>query len=372
MSMTRRELLALTAGAPLLGSRAPAAPVAVARCPSYREDVTALLGGLFDQLGGLGRLVKGKTVTVKLNMTGSPATRVGGRPPALTHYCHPKVVGALVHHLGRAGARCIRLVESAFQTAAPLEEYMLDSGWRVRSLQRAADRVEFENTNTLGKGKRYARLTVPGRAWIFPGYDLNHSYADTDVFVSLAKLKQHQTCGVTLSLKNCFGNLPASIYGDDAGRDEPNETPGSGRGQVCHFGKRPPSLSAPQELDPASPRDPGYRVPRITAEVCAARPIHLAVIDGVETIAGGEGPWNPGVRPVRPGLLIAGLNPVSTDAVATALMGLDPRASRGSTTFPKCDNTLLLAEQLGVGSTDLEQIDVRGVSIEEAIYRFAG
>jgi len=368
--MTRRELLALAGAAPLAASVPPAAPVAVARCHSYQEDIAALLGTLFDQLGGLGRLVKNKTVTVKLNMTGSPGTRVGGRPPGVTHYCHPKVVAALVHHLGRAGARRIRLVESAFQTAAPLEEFMLDSGWRVRSLQRAAEGVEFENTNALGNGKRYARLTVPGRAWIFPAYDLNHSYAETDVFVSLAKLKQHQTCGVTLSLKNCFGNLPASIYGDDAGREEPNENPGSGRGQVCHFGKRPPSLSAPQELDPASPRDPGYRVPRITAEICAARPIHLALIDGVETIAGGEGPWNPGVRPVKPGLLIAGLNPVSTDAVATAAMGLDPRGRRGSATFPDCDNTLLLAEELGVGSADLSRIDVRGVPIEEARYPF--
>ncbi len=368
--MTRRELLALAGAAPLIASAPPAAPVAIARCRSYREDIAAVLGTLFDRLGGLGRLVRNKTVTVKLNMTGDPALRVAGRPPAVTHYCHPKVVAALIHHLGRAGARRIRLVESAFQTAAPLEEYMLDSGWRVRTLQRAAEGVEFENTNALGRAKQYARLTVPGRAWIFPAYDLNHSYADTDVFVSLAKLKQHQTCGVTLSLKNCFGNLPASIYGDDAGREEPNETPGSGRGQVCHFGKRPPSLSAPQELDPASPRDPGYRVPRIIAEVCAARPVHLAVIDGVETIAGGEGPWIPGVRPVKPGLLIAGLNPVSTDAVATALMGLDPRASRGSITFPRCDNTLFLAEKLGVGSADLERIDVRGVPIEAARFPF--
>ena len=39
----------------------------------------------------------------------------------------------------------------------------------------------------------------------------------------MAKLKNHETCGVTLSMKNIFGMTPASIYGDDAGRDEPNE-----------------------------------------------------------------------------------------------------------------------------------------------------
>ena len=319
-AITRRELLAFAGAAPLLRGNAPARPVAIARCESYREDLTAITGAMFDQLGGLGRLVSGKTVAVKLNMTGSPALRLDGRPPGATHYCHPKVVGALVHHLGRAGARRVRLLESAYGTNAPLEEYMLDSGWSVRALQRSAPLVEFENTNFIGSGRRYARLKVPGRPSMYPAYDVNHSYENADVFVSLAKLKEHANCGVTLSLKNCFGNLPASIYGDDAGEDEPNENPQTGRGAVCHFGKRQPSKSAPGELNPAASREDGYRVPRIVAEVCAARPIDLAIIDGVESMGGGEGPWIGGVRHVKPAVLIAGLNPVSTDAVAAAVI----------------------------------------------------
>ncbi len=369
--MTRRELLAMMAAAPALGSRRPpTAPVAIRRCRSYSEDLAGMLGTLFDQLGGLERRVRAKTVTVKLNMTGSPASRLQGRTPGVTHYCHPRLVGALVHLLGRAGARRIRLIEGAFATAAPLEEFMLDAGWNVRSLKQAAPRVEFENTNTLGTGKHYSRLPVPGKPSIFPAYDLNHSYEDTDVFISLAKLKQHATTGVTLSLKNCFGNLPCSIYGNDAGLDEPNENPTTGRGAVCHFGSRQPSRSAPAEIDPTSSRDPGYRVPRITAEVAAARPIDLAIIDGVETIAGGEGPWIPGVRYVRPGLLIAGWNPVATDAVATAVMGFDPGAGRGRPPFTGCDNTLRLAEALGLGTTDLGEIELRGLCLDEARYPF--
>ena len=39
---------------------------------------------------------------------------------------------------------------------------MLDSGWNVRTLQSAAPGVEFENTNALGKGKKYTRVQVPG------------------------------------------------------------------------------------------------------------------------------------------------------------------------------------------------------------------
>jgi hypothetical protein len=153
--------------------------------------------------------------------------------------------------------------------------------------------------------------------------------------------------------------------------DEPNENPPNGRLAVGHQGKRQPSKSAPQELHFGANHDPGYRVPHIVADLSAARPIHLSIIDGVESIAGGEGPWIRGVRIVKPGVLIAGLNPVCTDAVSAAVMGYNPRATRGTQPFQKCDNTLLLSEGHGVGTTDLKRIDMRGVPIEQAMFRFS-
>src|SRR4051794_13881387 len=107
--MTRREWLALCSAAPLLrAADAPTAPVAIGKCPAYDADVTGALGNLFTQLGGLERLVRNKTVTIKLNLTGSPGLRFQGRPLGVTHYTHPKLVGALAYHLNRAGARRIR------------------------------------------------------------------------------------------------------------------------------------------------------------------------------------------------------------------------------------------------------------------------
>jgi len=376
--MTRREWLAslgtALGAAPLvksaLADTAPASPVSIARCPSYNDDVTAVLGGMFDQLGGMEHLVRNKTVVIKINMTGAPSNRLNGMAPAVTHYVHPKVLGAAAYLLGRAGARRIRFAESPWATTAPLEEVMLDSGWNVRSLQSAAQGVEFANTNFIGKYKGYARFTVPAKPYMYAAYDLNRAYEEADVFVSIAKLKNHAICGVTLSIKNCFGCLPASVYGDDAGAGEPNENPGAGRLRVGHEGRRQPSKSAPQELHFGANHDPGYRVPRIVADLAAARPIHLSIIDGVQSVAGGEGPWIRGLRVVQPGLLIAGLNAVSTDAVSTAVMGYNSRATRGTAPFPDCDNTLLLAEALGAGSADLRRIEVRGLAIDKAIYRY--
>src|SRR5689334_15694206 len=124
--MTRREWLAIAASAPLLKAAptAPASPVSIGKCSSYSEDVTPVLAAMFDQLGGIERIVKGKTVTVKLNLTGSPGLRFQGKPLGITHYTHPKVVGAAAYLMGRAGARRIRFVESAWASGGPLEEYL--------------------------------------------------------------------------------------------------------------------------------------------------------------------------------------------------------------------------------------------------------
>ena len=280
---------------------------------------------------------------------------------------------AMCHLLDMAGARRIRIAEGAAGGPVPLEDFLRDAGWNVRALAASARNVEFENTNALGRGRQYHRVKVPGGGLIFPAWDLNHSYVETDVFVSMARLKNHSTCGVTLSMKNCFGITPASIYGDDAGLDGPNENAVEGRLNSCHHGKRGPSKSSPQELDQRSSRDPGYRMPRITAELAAARPIHLAFVDGIETVAGGEGPWAPNkLRPVQPGIMLMGTNAVAVDTVATAAMGYNPRAPRGAAPFVKCDNTLLLAESLGVGTADLNQIEVAGVPLADAVYHFQG
>ena len=370
--LNRREYLAAMLAAPVAGApAAPTAPVAIAKCPSYDADQVELLNKLFDQLGGLGGIVKNKTVTVKVNLTGSPGLKFQGKALGVTHYTHPKQIAALTHLLDRAGARRIRFVESAWATAGPLEEYMMDSGWNVRQLKAVSSKVSFDNTNGLGGQKKYVKFAVPGGGEIFSSYHLNQIYDETDVFVSMAKLKNHATCGVTLSMKNIFGITPASIYGDDAGKDEPNETPAKGRGTVCHAGKRQPASIAAAEKNPASSREAEHRMPRITAELVAARPIHISLVDGIETVTGGEGPWIAGLRHVKPGVMIVGTNPVSTDTVSTAVMGYQPRASRGEGAFKKCDNTLLLAEALGLGTADLARIEVRGESIANVLFPFS-
>lgn len=374
-NLTRRGFLASAAAASAVAgwaqTNSPAARVAVARCDNYGHELHGALSRMLDQLGGAARLARGKTVTIKVNLTGSPTMRMGQTPAEKAQYTHPAVIGSLARLFGDAGARRVRIVEGCFSSDEPLEEFLLSAGWDPAAWITAAPQVALENTNTRGRHRRYARFLTPRGGHLFPGFDLNAAYADCDTVVSVAKLKEHATCGVTLGMKNMFGATPLTIYGDHAGKDEPDENGArSGRVLVMHYGRRPPANSAPQPREEGAPRDDKWRMPRIVADLAAALPVHLTVIDGIDTMAGGEGPWIRGCRPVHPGLLIAGLNPVCTDAVATACMGFDPMASRGAPPFERCDSFLELAEQLGAGTRDLRKIEVAGLPVEKAVFRF--
>ena len=345
--------------------------VAIGMCAEYDRKVTDVLSTMFNQLGGLQKLVNGKTVAIKLNLTGPPTgNTLNGMPLELVQWVHPQVIGSLITLLGNAGAKRVRLLESAPFGTKPLEEFMAAAGWHPQDFSSAATKVEFENTNFLGNSKTYARMMVPGGGLIYTGYDLNHSYKDCDVYVSLGKLKEHRIAGITLSMKNSFGITPGTIYASDAGVDEPSLVVKSFRGPV-HDGSRGPSKSAPPPVLDVTKwsRDPGYRMPRVVAELAAARPIHLAIIDGIYSMEGGE---LPGQGPrllhnaLHPGVLIAGYNCVTTDAVGTAVMGFDPMAERGTPPFENCDNTLALAEGLGLGTRDLTKIEVVGTPIAKA------
>ncbi|HTS63945.1 MAG TPA: DUF362 domain-containing protein [Candidatus Acidoferrales bacterium] len=381
-TFTRRGWLAACGAAASAAAQTPAgsspsAAVAIAKVASYDEDLVAQFRKLFDQIGGIQGQVQGKTVAIKVNLTGG--NRFEGYTAGDTHWVHPKVVGAVTAAIGQLGARRIRILESAGgrRPDYKLEDKLLQGGWDVNAIRNAAPLVEFEDTNGLGFGKQYSVFKVKTKPYVFPAFHLNHSYEDCDFFVSLGKAKNHEEMGVTMSIKNMFGVTPTALYG--------------GRERIFHYGQVQAPSGAPAELDPQSNRYEGWRLPRILVDIIGARPIDLAINDAIVSTCGGEGPWVLGAKPIRPGFLVAGRNCVNTDAVTMATMGYNPRAGRheapyrlykGPGNHPKeqltpvdekfqyADNMMLLAEAVGIGTADLGKIDVRGVPITEAMFDF--
>jgi len=176
-TLSRRNVFAvsgLAAGA-LAASRAakaepaasaPALPVSVAKVRTYEEDLVAQFEKMFDQLGGLASQVRGKTVAMKLNLTGG--NRFEGYTAGETHWVHPRVVGALTAVFCKLGARRVRILESAGRRAgSKLEDKLLSGGWDVAAIQNAAPVVEFEDTNYPGEGHQYPTFKVKWKPYIY-------------------------------------------------------------------------------------------------------------------------------------------------------------------------------------------------------------
>ena len=184
----------------------------------------------------------------------------------------------------------------------------------MNAIKNAAPLVEFEDTNGLGFGKQYSTFKVKTKPYIFPAFYLNHSYEDCDFFVSLGKAKNHEEMGVTMSIKNMFGVTPTACT---AGASASSTTARCRRLRA----RRP-------KLDPLSNRYEGWRLPRILIDIIGARPIDLAIIDGIVSTSAAKvrGCWAP--SPSSPDSWWSGRNCVNTDAVTMATMGYNPRAGR--------------------------------------------
>jgi len=293
---------------------------------------------MFQQLGGLADIVRpGTRVTIKPNLTGTTWSDATLPAPAIELFVtHPALVQALAELLIDAGAGQIRIVDG-------LGEESIFRAWGYVDV---ASRVNAELVD-LCKPAPYADFaTFPvgqGRQ-IYDVFYMNGALKETDVFISFAKMKCHSTTGVTLSLKNLIGLPPISLYR----RDETHNHRSAFHESTVY----------------------DQRLPRVAIDLNLARPVHLALVDGIRTVEGGAGAWDTGYSPVQPGLIVAGRNPVVTDAVSTVLMGFDPDAPSGSYPFSYADNHLLLAREAGLGTNRLSEISTVGAEIARNVFPF--
>ncbi|MGB9713645.1 MAG: DUF362 domain-containing protein [Candidatus Bathyarchaeales archaeon] len=128
------------------------------------------------------------------------------------------------------------------------------------------------------------------------------------VIISVPKLKIHRMATVTLGLKNMMGALASKGF--------------------MHNGQLSKNIA-----DLASLLKPS-----------------LTVIDGIIAEEGHETSGNP----VEMDLVIAGVDPVAVDAVGAAVMGVDPKDVKH----------LVLAEEKGLGTCDLNKITILGEPLE--------
>lgn len=358
-AMSRRQFLkGVTAATGLLASgaltsqilrptRAAASPVtsvAIAKAANYeptliRQQVQAVLDGM----GNFSQVVRpGDVVAIKVNLVaGAYYPAYPGVSQIESYMTHPEVVRALIECLRDAGVGKILLIEAAWDresfAAFGYEEIANDLDATLLNLNAPAPYQEF------------AKMPVAGEPFCFDHFQLHPQLQDINVLVSAAKMKCHYNAGVSLSMKNLIGLTPMAHY---------QINPRDSHRTLLHLSR-----------SDGDPNEVNTRLPRVILDVNRARPIQLALIDGVKASEGGEIPRG-SFKPVQPGVLIAGSNPVATDAVATAVMGFDPAAPSFTAPFIRADNYLAMASELGLGTNRLEDIQVVGVPIEQVRYQF--
>ncbi len=281
----------------------------------------------------------GKKVVMKINLTGGSGSvgspMLQGVPITEAQWTHPAVVKAVTQFIIDAGvsASDITIVDSLGSTDAFTKTAFQD----YAAIQTALGC----NLVDISKGT-FVDVSTGSGYFNYSALNMNQILTTPDVYVSIGKLKQHAEAGFTAALKNQVGTVPQSKYVTQSIQY---------RRQMLH--------------SPSNGSSATY-LPRSVCDLNAARPVHLAVIDGIRNARGGEGTWNSTFVPYRSHVLVAGVEPVATDSIGAKLMGLNPEAAKlplpAKTSYgdTECDNYMDLLHTKGVGTNQLSEILVVG------------
>jgi uncharacterized protein (DUF362 family) len=303
------------------------AKVAITEADSYeRSYVKQKVQHLFESIDGITDIVKsGDKVAIKINLTGG-----SGLPENM--WTHPEVlraVGELIMDCG-VSAQNLYIVEALWSDFS----YNFFGYLDVQNSLGA----NMVNLNNADPYTDFMEIEVGNNKFEHDSFLINQILNEVDVYVSIPKMKQHYEAGITCSLKNQVGMVPKDLYIIE-GVDE-------GRRAALHSETGGPSNAY---------------LPRSICDLNLARPVHLAVIDGIVNARGGEGNWNPTFQPCEDHILLAGKDPVATDSVAAYFMGNDPEAEiLLKPDGGQCDNHLHLLHQIGVGTNQMNEIEIVG------------
>jgi len=313
---------------------------AAGRCASYEEQsVRQAVTDLVDRLGALKGVRSGDRVLLKVNLTGGADVAKTymvqqGIIPWETYWTHSEVIRIMAELYRDAGAGRIWVADALFAS----DSYALGD-YRER-LAPVAELIDLDQPGPSGS---FTSLPVSGPLR-YPHFLVREEISQCDHLAAITKMKCHQNCGLTLGLKGHIGLVPVSQY---------RSQPGDFSRTLLH----------------GDPAESGRLLPQGIVDLNKARPVDFSLIDGIYTAEGGEGPWvSHTFRALRPGLLVAGSDPVAADAVACHLMGFDPLAADFTAPFSNSLNHIRLAGNHGLGKYRLSDIAYSGPDL--ALLRF--
>jgi uncharacterized protein (DUF362 family) len=261
--------------------------------PTDNCDIPALTRRLVDAAGGMSRYVSnGDVVVIKPNISWA-------RSPHLGATTHPEVLKTVVELCQEAGAKKVRIADHTIHDARQC--------FAVTGAAQAAGQTGAELVIPLSNQMRDMRIHGH-RLDVWPVFV---PFVEADVIINLPIAKVHGISGVTLGMKNWIGAV-------------------GGRRSALH-----------QDIHQTIVDLARFFKPRLT------------IIDATRImVANGPSGGSESDVSIR-NRLIAGEDPVATDALATGLFGMNPTDI----------GHIRLAEKYGLGTTDLSRTDLRRVRL---------
>jgi uncharacterized protein (DUF362 family) len=272
------------------------------------DDIEEAVREAVRESGGLDDLVKeDSTVLVKPNLLRPIESGSGIITDA-------KVTEAVVRIVEELGAKRIIIGEGAavgydFPDVRDTVEAFRESGTDRVARECGVELVDLNQDSPV-------EVEVPD-AYVMRRFRVARTALEADVIISVPVLKTHNRTAITCGLKNMKGALPG-------------------------LEKR---MSHRCGLDRAI-----VDLNRVVAP-------NFTIVDGTSCM---EGTWEYPRDKVDLGLVVAGIDPVAVDTVCSQIIGLDP-----AMVFH-----LQLAEEKGLGTTDMSRIKIKGSRIEDVSRRF--
>ena len=282
-----------------------------------------------DLIGGIQSVARGKNrIMLKPNL-------VAENPSYTTK---PAVIRALANIMKSAGKEVLIGEGSA---AAGGFNFKDDTTYRTKRRD-ILDPMQKYVFDQLGYTELAQRMKIPlinlhsgdlidvpiQNGFIFNKVTLHRSLSEIDMLCSVPMMKTHVLATVTLGMKNLIGLYPGTVYY---------------------------SVRSWLHDHAAEKKSPGIAFEIL--DMMRANKLGLTVIDGSMAMEG-NGPT--GGSLVKMDLIIAGTNPLATDMVAAKIMGFELNE------VP----TFIWAVKSGMRPANIEEIEIRGESIESVKRKF--
>jgi uncharacterized protein (DUF362 family) len=249
-------------------------PVMIQRVRDYSSDLKNVLLNGFRELSITPGHIAGRSVLLKPNL-------VEPHKDAKHINTNPLLVRAAVEAFLHLGAKTVIVAEGAGHMR---DSYLiLEESGLADVLYEGS--IRFVDLNVAPvRGITNIGGTMGVRKLLVPELVLN-----SDIIVSMPKMKTHHWAGVTLSLKNMFGIMPGSCYGWPK--------------NLLHLAGIENSI----------------------IDIHSSVKTHLAIVDGIVGMEG-DGPIMG--TPVAANVVVMGKNLAAVDATCARIMGIDPWSIR--------------------------------------------